>query len=152
MPTQLTFPRLPYVKLGLWQLNNKIEWATGHRASFDLKTDTMDLGFSEDLTQEQIDAVNSIMGTADPQGPEVELMLTGNSLVLCDVWEYRHVVASEAGIDYQVRYRHSGNLPGNYYPDEIVIIPTGPLGGTRLLTKQERSAFEDAIYSRNRWE
>ena len=153
MATKLTYPKLPHVKLGLWQMKNKIEWATGYRPTiWSGADDVMHLDFAEDLTQEQIDSIDAILNSADPQGPDPSLMLTGNSLIICDVWEYRQMVADETGIDFRVFYRHSGNVPGNYYPDEIVITPIGPGGSVRLLTKQEKGAFEDALTARNRWE
>ena len=151
--TKLVYANLPYVKLGKWQLANKIEWATTYRPTiWSDSSNNLYISFEADLTQQQIDFVNAIMNSADPQGPDTQIMLLDNSYILCDVWEYNQTIANEIGIDFRVFYRHSGNLPGNYYPDEIVCVPIGPSGGSRLLTKQQKTAFVDAIISRNRWE
>ena len=151
--TTLTYPKLPHVKLGMWQMNNRIEWATGYRATIMVKpNDSMDLIFEEDLTQDQIDSVDAILNSADPQGPDVSLMLQNNSYILCDIWEYRHIIAAQCGYDFRVYYRHSGTIPDNYYPDEIVCVPIGPGGSQRILTNQDKKAFTDALAALNRWE
>lgn len=153
MGTKLVYPNLSYVKLGKWQLANKIEWVTTYRPTiWSNSSNSLYVSFEADLTQQQIDLVNAIMNSADSQGPDNVLMVQNNSYIITDIWEYNQVVASETGIDFRVYYRHSGNLPGNYYPDEIVIVPVGPMGGQRILTNPQKNDLVNAINSRNRWE
>lgn len=153
MATKLTYPKMPHVKLGLWQLKNKIKWAVGYRPTiWSGNDDLLHLDFEADLTQQQIDSVDAILNSPDPQGPDVNLMVVNNSYVLCDIWEYRAIISAQCGFDFRVYYRHSGTVPGNYYPDEIVCVPTGPGGSQRILTNQNKKAFTDALAALNRWE
>ena len=153
MGTKLSYPKLPYFKLGKWQLANKIEWATTYRPTIWLGSNDLEhFDFKEDLTQDDIDKVDAIMNSADPQGPDADIMVENNNYIITDVWEYCPTIGAETGIEFRVFYRHSGNLPGNYYPDEIVCVPVSPDGNIRILTNPQRNALVNGINDRSRWE
>jgi len=153
--TRLSYPKLPHVKLGLWSIRQKINFA--------LEIDTSEISmwgdeentyidFQTDLTQEQIDKINLIVNDPNAQTADVNLQLVNNTYIMRDIWEWRDQIAAESGIDFSVWFRSSGTFGSNIM-DEIVIIPTDPTHTmTRLLTKQQKSALEAAIISGNRWE
>jgi len=155
MPTQLSYPKLPHVKLGLWSIKQKINVALG------IPTDEIFMSGNEqytfvafiaDLTQEQIDVVNSIVNDPDAQGPDTNLQIINNSYIMRDIWVWRQQIATEAGIDFSVWFRPSGTFGSNVM-DEIVVIPTDATHKMqRILTNPQKNNLVAAITSGNRWE
>jgi hypothetical protein len=152
MPTKLTFPKLSYVKLGLWSIRQKIQFATGYTPHIWSNSQNLFVEFTQDLTTQEEDDVSAIVNHADAQGPNVDLMVVNNSYILRDPWEWRDQIATDTGIDFSLWYRSSG-LVGAGIIDEIVIIPTDSTHtAQRILTNPQKNALVEALTDGNRWE
>lgn len=155
MSTQLTYPRIQSVKLGLWTICNKIEEKIGERPGTWSNNSDTHFTFQGDLTQEQKDQVDAIVTSPDAQGPDISLMVQNNSYIISDIWEHRAEIAAQTGINFKVFYRFSGTIPGAKYPDEIVLVPCGEppfQDAQRILTNNQKNQFVSAIEDLNRWE
>ena len=103
------------------------------------------------MTQQQIDAVNAIVTSPNAQGPDVDLQVVNNTLVLKDPYVYHDQNEVETGIHYTIWYRASGDNGAAL--DEVVIIPTDATHtAQRILTNQNKRALVDAIVDSFRWE
>ena len=154
MATKLTYPKLLHVKLGMWSIKQKIHYKTGIAKDQIImwgNSENTNIDFLIDLTQQQIDDVNAIMAHEDAQGPDTDLMVTGNSLILLDPYVWHQSNETETGIHHTIWYRESGSFPGRL--DEVVIIPTDATHtAQRIVTKPQKNAIENAIVESFRWE
>lgn len=154
MATKLTYPKLPYVRLGLWTFKVKIHYYTGIAfEGIHIWADSQNLyvEFQVDLTQEQIDWITALTERSDVQGPDTDLILVNNSYVLYDIWERRDIIAANAGFDFRIWWDTSGTLGPNVM-DKIIFTPIGPGGSTKILTNTNKRDLVNAIEELNGWE
>lgn len=151
MATKLTYPKLPYVRLGLWTLKNKIFYETGYHAVTWGSGENIHFDFTEDLTQDQIDWITALMQRSDAQGPDTDLIIVNNTYVMYDLWERRDLIAAECGFDFRIWWDSSGDL-GADVMDKIIFTPIGPGGSVRILTVPQKNALIAAITSGDGWE
>jgi hypothetical protein len=152
MSTNLVYSKLPNVKLGMWSIKQKIQFAIGYTPTMWSSGSNTNVQFSEDLTQPEIDAVNDIVNDPNAQGPDVDLQIINNSYIIRDIWAWRNQIAIDAGIDFSMWYQSSETFGSNVM-DEIVVIPTDSTHtAQRLLTNPEKNALETALTDGNRWE
>ena len=142
MATKLTYPALPPGYR--WNLLNKIRMKIGKYPG----TSTTGLGthiiFVEDLDQADIDAVDAIM--ADPYTAQnsIEFAMSGNRLIVKDVWFWRDQVEADAGFNVAITYRDSGFK--GVLDDEIVLQATDPTyQAEKILTQTNKRNFLAAV-------
>ena len=152
MSTHLRYAKLNEQKLGFWSIRQKIKFATGYDCKSYQTDSGFNLVFTQDLTEQEIGAVDSIVLDQDAQGPDVSLQIQNNTFIMRDIWVYRNEIAAEAGFDFSIWFRSSGTFGPNVM-DEIVIIPTDPTHTMqRLLTNPQKNNLINAIKSGDRWE
>jgi len=154
MATKLTYPKLPYVRLGLWTFKVKIHYYTGipmEEINIWCDSENMYIDFQVDLTQDQIDWIGNLVNRSDVQGPDADLVLVDNSYVIYDIWERRDIIAAAAGFDFRIWWDSSGDLGPNVM-DKIIFTPIGPDGSVKILTNLEKKNLVAAIEANNGWE
>jgi hypothetical protein len=154
MATKLIYPKLPYVRLGLWTLRSKIHYYTGFPPSEIITwsdAENLYVQFAADLTQEQIDWISDLVNRPDVQGPDTDLIVTNNSYVVYDIWERRDIIAAQAGFDFRIWWDSSGDLGPNV-KDKIIYTPVNANGAIRILTTPQKKALVNAIGQGNGWE
>ena len=85
MATKLIYPKLPYVRLGLWTFKIKIGYYTGIDYTDILlwqNSTSLHLEFKVDLNQTQIDWITALTQREDVQGPDTDLILVNNTYVI----------------------------------------------------------------------
>ena len=149
--TELSFPKLPEVRLGMWSARQKITYKTGYTPTMWGDSQNTYTRFAEDLTPQQVTDVTAIMNNPNVQGPDVNLQIMNNTYVLRDIWVWKDWIAAESGIDFSIWWRESGSFPGQM--DEIVFIPTDPTHTMqRLLINPQKNALVSAIETGSGWE
>lgn len=153
MSTILSYAPLEHIKLGLWSLRQKIIFKTGYNPiKIWQNSNSFNMEFVEDLTEQEIGTIDDIVNNPNAQGPDVDLQIINNSYIMRDIYVYRELIAAESGIDFSVWFQPSGTF-GPQVMDEIVIIPTDQTHTMqRILTNPQKNALVNAIISGNRWQ
>ena len=154
MATQLTYPQLPKVRLGLWTLKVKIHYYTGLIFE-DIKIwgsgGVMHIDFKIDLTQAQIDWITNLVARADVQGPDTDLIVPNNTYMIYDIWEHRDLIAERAGIHFRIWWDTSG-IFGNDVMDKILFTLLNPDNSAKTdVTNTNKRNFIDAMISESGW-
>jgi len=142
MSTKLTYDPLPD-GYG-WNLANRIKRDTGYWPGISTTALHTYIHFAEDLTQEQIDAVDALMvdavGNQDP-----ELGVAGNTYVIKDILDWLDFIIQQTGINFFLTYGSSGTF-GDNVNDVIYLKPVESDGVTELiLSPNERNTIENII-------
>jgi len=150
--TKLTYPKLPYVRLGLWTFRAKIQYKTGYTPLTWQDSENLYVDFDEDLTQDQIDWIGALVQSEDVQGPDPNLIVTDNTYVMYDIWERRDLIAAACGIDFRIWWDSSGDLGPNVM-DKILFTPIDATGqAVRILTNKQKNDLVAALIAGNGWE
>jgi hypothetical protein len=149
MPTTLTYDPLPDGYN--WNLREKIRLKIGYFPAHSRTTSHSYLNFDEDLTQQQIDDVDAIVGDGTNAQDPIEFATVNNTFILKDVHDWRDQLETDAGFEIAITYRQSGNKGDRY--DEIVLQATDPTyQAQRILTNPQKNALENAVANLGRWE
>ena len=142
MGTKLSYPPLPDGYR--WNLLNKINYKIGKWPGTATTGNATHLNFIEDLTQDEIDRVNTIMADPNTAQNSIEFAMSGNRLIVKDIWDWRDQIETEAGFNVAITYRSSG-LKGDAF-DEIVIQGTDPTyQAEKILTNTDKRNLLAAV-------
>jgi hypothetical protein len=126
-----------------WNLANKIKRDTGYWPSITTTALHTYINFTQDLTPEQIAAVDSLMADAGAQDPVIGI--PGNTYVIKDIWEWLSFIEQQTGIKFMLTYGSSGTFGPNVQ-DLIYMVPVEADGVTELeLAPNQRNAVENII-------
>ena len=125
-----------------WNLANRIKRDTGYWPGISTTALHTYIKFSEDLTPEQIAAVDALMvdaaGNQDP-----DLGVPGNTYVIKDIWEWLELIKQQTGVNFFLTYGSSGTFGPNVQ-DIIYLKPVEADGVTELvLAPNQRNAVEN---------
>jgi hypothetical protein len=149
MPTTLTYSPLPDGYR--WNLLQRINLKTGYWPGTSTTSSYTYIKFIEDLTQQEIDDVNAIVGDGTTCQDPVKFASQNNRIIIKDVWEWRDQLEADAGFNVAITYQVSGLKGTN--PDEIVLQATdSTYQAEKILKANERNAFMSAVEGLNRIE
>jgi hypothetical protein len=148
MSTKLTYPKLPYDSsnpLGYrWNLKAKIYFKIGKWLGLWDNSQQTHVESSEDLSAQEITDVDTIMASPSSACSPIEFALSGNRIIVKDIWEWRDQIEADAGFNVAITYRSSGNKGDAL--DEIVLQATDPTyQAEKILSSPEKNNFVGAV-------
>ena len=143
MSTELRFPALPTKDVMGWNLRQRIKYETGLTVHYGNDGQQTIISCDSDFSEEQKAKITDIM--SDPEhvfGPNPDLILPGNTIVIRDIFDYKAKVEKHCGFCFQLYYRQTPKFKGSGEQDEIWIIPCDDTYQlNRELSKDELKAF-----------